>query len=61
MKAAKRDPGESLDNLLRRFRRKVNAAGILEGLRNRQAYKSKSEKRRAKINLAMMKARGAKK
>lgn len=61
MEAIKRDPDESLDHFLLRFRRKVNASGILEELRSRQAYKSKSEKRRAKINLAIMKARSAKK
>lgn len=61
MEAVKRDPGESMDHFLLRFRRKVDAAGIMREIRNRQAYKSKSEKRRERINLAMMKARSAKK
>ncbi len=40
--------GESIDSLIRRFRRVVESAGILKELRQREFYLSPSEKRKEK-------------
>lgn len=39
--------GESLDSALRRFKKKVISEGIMQQLRDREYYVSKSQKRRA--------------
>ena len=39
-------PGESIDSLLRKFKRKVKNSGILQELRQREYYEKPSEKRK---------------
>lgn len=48
---------ESLDDLLRRFRRKVNDANILGECKKREFYLSKAQSRRAKQKEAAAKRR----
>jgi small subunit ribosomal protein S21 len=50
-------PGESQDELLRRFRKQVANIGILGELRKRRWYVSKGEKRRMERKRAIRKAR----
>ncbi|HJX39500.1 MAG TPA: 30S ribosomal protein S21, partial [Anaerolineae bacterium] len=50
-------PGESQDDLLRRFRKQVANSGILGELRKRRWYVSKGEKRRMERKRAIRKAR----
>ena len=46
--AIKAKPGETLDSMLRRFKKEVTKAEILKELRKREYYLSPSEKRRRK-------------
>ncbi len=41
--------GESIDKALKRFKRKFEKAGILREIRERQAYKKPSERRREQL------------
>ena len=41
--------GESIDKALKRFKRKFEKAGVLREIRERQAYKKPSERRREQI------------
>ncbi len=50
-------PGESQDDLLRRFRKQVGTSGILRELRKRRWYVSKGEKRRMQRKRAIRRAR----
>ncbi len=50
-------PGESQDDLLRRFRKQVGTSGILRELRKRRWYVSKGEKRRMERKRAIRRAR----
>jgi len=50
-------PGESQDDLLRRFRKQVANSGILGELRKRRWYVSRGEKRRMERKRAIRKAR----
>lgn len=50
-------PGESQEELLRRFRKQVATSGILGELRKRRWYVSKGEKRRMQRKRAVRKAR----
>ncbi|MDH4209193.1 MAG: 30S ribosomal protein S21 [Anaerolineae bacterium] len=50
-------PGESQDDLLRRFRKQVANSGVLGELRKRRWYVSKGEKRRMERKRAIRKAR----
>jgi small subunit ribosomal protein S21 len=50
-------PGESFDNLLKRFRKEVTKSRILSTYRRKRWYVSKSELRRAKKKKAIRKAR----
>jgi small subunit ribosomal protein S21 len=50
-------PGESQDDLLRRFRKQVANSGILGELRKRRWFVSKGEKRRMERKRAIRKAR----
>ncbi len=45
--------GESIDKALKRFKRKFEKAGILREIRERQAYKKPSERRREQIKRAI--------
>lgn len=49
--------GESQQDLLRRFRRKVNRAGILRDAKRKRFFVSKSEKRRIAKRKAVRRAR----
>ena len=48
MKPISRTDGESVDHLIKRFKRACNRSGILAEYRKRQSYKKPSEKRRDK-------------
>jgi small subunit ribosomal protein S21 len=50
-------PGESLESLLKRFRKEVTKGRILSEYRKRRWYMSKSEKRRKQRKKAIRKAR----
>lgn len=45
-------PNESLEDALRRFRRKVRKSGLLQQIRRRGQYEKPSERRRRKERLA---------
>lgn len=47
---------ESLDSMLRRFKRKVLADGILDEIRRRQFFMNKSQKRKEKSKRARITA-----
>jgi small subunit ribosomal protein S21 len=49
--------GESLENALRRFKRKVQAEEIIKDVRRHSFYLKPGEKRRAKQELARKRAR----
>ena len=49
--------GESLDEGLRRFKRQVNKAGIIQGCRKREFYLMKNLKRKLKSENARKKYR----
>lgn len=49
-------PGESAESLIRRFKKKVEKAGILEDMRKHEFYKSPSVKKREKHENAMKRA-----
>jgi len=40
------EPGESMESLLKRFRKKVIRSGVMKDLKKRRYFVSKSEKRR---------------
>ena len=44
----KAKPNESLDSMLRRFKKEVTKSGLIYELRKREAYMSPGEKRRKK-------------
>ena len=46
-------PNETLDSMLKRFKKAVNNDGLIQELRRREYYLSPSQKRRAKDDLAM--------
>jgi small subunit ribosomal protein S21 len=50
-------PGESQDDLLRRFRKEVSRSGILKAVRKKRWYISKSERRRQAKAKAIRRAR----
>lgn len=50
-------PGESQDDLLRRFRKQVAKSGILKDVRRKRWYVSKSEQRRQAKARAIRRAR----
>ncbi len=50
-------PGESQEELLKRWRKAVSRSGILKSLRRKRWFVSKSEKRRMAKNRAIRKAR----
>ena len=55
--AVKLRPGESQENLLRRFRKAVIRGRILSTLRRKRYFVSKGEERRIKHKKAMRRAR----
>jgi small subunit ribosomal protein S21 len=52
-------PNESLDEALRRFRRKVRKSGLLQQIRSMGHYEKPSDERRRKERLARRRARSA--
>lgn len=48
----KRRPNESIEDALRRFRRKVRKSGLMQELRRSGEYEKPSERRRRKQRLA---------
>lgn len=55
--AIKRRPDETLDSMLRRFKREVLKSEILKDLKKKEYYVSPSEKRRLKSAEAQKRAR----
>lgn len=55
--AIKRRPDETLDSMLRRFKKEVVKSEILKDLRKKEYYVSPSEKRRLKSAEAQKRAR----
>lgn len=49
--------GESVDQLIKRFKRVVESSGVLKELRQREYYLSKSQKAREKKKRALKRAR----
>ena len=45
-------PGESIDSLLRKFKRKVKNAGTLQELRQREYFEKPSDKRKKVLKAA---------
>ena len=45
-------PGESIDSVLRKFKRKIKNEGILQELRKREFFEKPSEKRKRKEKAA---------
>ncbi len=50
-------PGESQEDLLRRFRKEIGKSGILKAVRKKRWYVSKGEKRRQAKARAIRRAR----
>lgn len=46
-------PGQSIDSLIRRFKKKVEAEGILDEVKKREYHLTKSERRRLKHKKAV--------
>lgn len=57
MPNVQRQPGESLESLLKRFRRELTQSGHLQCYRRRQRYMSKGELRREKVRKALRRLR----
>jgi small subunit ribosomal protein S21 len=55
--AIKARPGETLDSMLRRFKKEVMKSEVLKDLRKKEYYVSPSEKRRLKSAEAQKRAR----
>ena len=55
--AIKRRPDETLDSMLRRFKKEVVKSEVLKDLRKKEYYVSPSEKRRLKSAEAQKRAR----
>ncbi len=47
------EEGESIDRALKRFKRRIERAGIMREVRERQFYKKPSERRREILNRAI--------
>ncbi len=56
MPGIERRPGESLESMLRRFRRELSQSRMLAEYRRRQRFYSKSELRREKARRALRRA-----
>ena len=50
-------PGESFEELFRRFKRAIEASGVLRDFRRKQRFKPAHEERRDKIRAAQRKRR----
>lgn len=57
MPGIKREPGESLESLLKRFRRELAQSGHLQAYRRHQRFISRGEQRREKVRKALRRAR----
>lgn len=55
--AVKARPGETIDSLIRRFKKDVTKSEVIKELRRREYYMSPSEKRRVKSALAQKRIR----
>jgi small subunit ribosomal protein S21 len=53
--------GESIDSLLRKFKRKVKNEGTLQELRDRENFKKPSEVRKERLKTAKVKTRSQQK
>lgn len=57
MPSVERKQGESLESLLKRFRRELSQSGQLRDYRRKQTYLSKSERKREKMRKAIRRVR----
>ncbi len=53
MAKQEKKPGESIDSVLRKFKRKIKNEGILQELRKREYYEKPSELRKRKAKAAV--------
>jgi small subunit ribosomal protein S21 len=56
-RTVKAEPGEDNERLIRRFKRVVEASGVLSEIKKREHFKSKSQKRRERHMKAIKNAR----
>jgi len=52
MAVQEKKPGESIDSVLRKFKRKIKNEGILQELRKREFYEKPSEEKKRKAKAA---------
>ena len=52
MATQERKPGESIDQMLRKFKRKVKSEGTLQELRNREFFEKPSDKKKKEKKVA---------
>jgi len=57
MPGVERQPGETLESLLRRFRRSLSLSGQLQEYRRKQHYASPGEARRQKMRKSLRRLR----
>ena len=50
-------PGESIDSVLRKFKRKLKNEGTLQELRNREYFEKPSEKKKRQVKAAVRRTR----
>jgi small subunit ribosomal protein S21 len=50
-------PGESLDSILRKFKKKVKSEGIIQSFRDREFFEKKSESKKKKARAAVRRNR----
>lgn len=52
MAIQEKKPGESIDSVLRKFKRKIKTEGILQELRKREFYEKPSEEKKRRTRAA---------
>ena len=57
MAQQERRKGESIDSVLRKFKRKVKSEGILQDVRNKEYYEKPSDAKKVKKKAAVRKTR----
>jgi len=50
-------PGESIDSILRKFKRKVKSEGVLQAFKDREFFEKKSETKKKKARAAVRRNR----
>lgn len=57
MAETEKRPGESIDKVLRRFKRKLKDEGVIDEIKKREFYEKPSETRKKRENAAKRKTR----